>query len=135
MTSPNLPSYILDTHAWFWYLEYPSLLSPAADAALRLAAAGGAQIIVPAIVVAELYYLTIKRGDPMPPASLMANLDRSREFRFSPLGQAQLAKMGEIHGVTEMHDRLIAAEALVWQAPIITNDEELRRSGVAATIW
>ena len=30
MISPDLPRYILDTHAWFWYLEYPSLLSAAA---------------------------------------------------------------------------------------------------------
>ncbi len=135
MISPDLPKYILDTHVWFWYLEYPSLLSAAADAALRLAAAGGAQIIVPAIVVAELYYLTLKRGDPISPSSSMAKLNESREFRFSPLNQAQLAKMGEVEGVTEMHDRLIAAEALVWQAPIITNDEVLRRSGVAPIIW
>ena len=135
MFSPGLPTYILDTHAWFWYLEYPSLLSPGADAAFRLAAAGGAQIIVPAIVVAELYYLTIKRRDPISPASLIANINRSNEFRFSALGQAQLTKMGEIDGVTEMHDRLIAAEALVWQAPIITNDEVLRHSGVAEIIW
>ena len=135
MTSPDLPTYVLDTHAWFWYLEYPHLLSPAADAAFRLAAAGGALIIVPAIVVAELYYLTAKLGNPISPSSLIANLNRSREFRFSELGQAQLAKMEEVDGVTEMHDRLIAAEALVWQAPIITRDEVLRRSGVAETIW
>jgi len=116
-------------------MEYPDLLSPAADAAFRLAAAGGARIIVPAIVVAELYYLTAKRGDPIYPSSLIANINRSREFRFSALGQAQLTKMGEIAGVTEMHDRLIAAEALVWQAPIITKDEALSRSGVAPIIW
>jgi PIN domain nuclease of toxin-antitoxin system len=65
----------------------------------------------------------------------MAKLDQSREFRFSPLSQAQLAQMEEVRGVTEIHDRLIAAEALVWQAPIITNDEVLRRSGVAPIIW
>jgi len=79
--------------------------------------------------------LTIKRRDPISPASLIANINRSNEFRFSALGHAQLTKMGEIDGVTEMHHRLIAAEALVWQAPIITNDEVLRRSGVAEIIW
>ena len=135
MSSPGLPTYILDTHAWFWYLEYPRLLSAAADAAFHLAAAGGAYIIVPAIVVAELYYLTVKRGDPITPESLIANINRSQEFRFSALGQAQLTKMGEIDGVAEMHDRLIVAEALAWQAPIITNDEVIRRCGVAAIIW
>ncbi len=135
LTNADLPTYILDTHAWFWFMEYPHLLSPAADAAFRLAAAGGAHIIVPAIVVAELYYLTVKRGDPISPAILIANINRSREFRFSALGQAQLTKMGEIDGVVEMHDRLILAEALAWQAPIITNDEVIRRCGVAAIIW
>lgn len=135
MYDPSVPVYIVDTHALFWYRKDPDRLGPGCDAAFRLAAAGGAHIIVSAIVVAELFYLTEKLGDPIPPAILLADINRSREFQFSAMGQAQMTKLGEIEGVSEMHDRLIAAEALVWQAPIITRDEVLRRSGVAEIIW
>jgi len=37
--------------------------------------------------------------------------------------------------VDEMHDRLIAAEALVYNAIIITKDETLRQSKIATTVW
>ena len=135
MYDPSLPVYVADTHALFWYRRDPDRLSAAADAVFRLASAGGAYILIPAIVIAEFFYLSLKLGNPTTPSVLLADIKRSREFRFSELGQAQLTKMEEVDGVTEMHDRLIAAEALVWQAPIITREEVLRRSGVAEIIW
>ena len=129
------PVYVADTHALFWFRQYPSRLSPAADAVFRLATTGEATIIIPAIVVAELYYFTQKLGDPTLPSVLLGDISRSREFVFSPLGTAQLERMESIAGVPEMHDRLIVAEALVHAAPVISKDETLRRSGVVDVIW
>ena len=135
MLSRDLPEYIVDSHALFWFLEYPSQLSPAADAVFRLAAAGGALIVVPAIVVAELFYLTAKAGLPILPSELLSRIDASREFAFSEMGQDQLEAMESIAGVTEMHDRLMAAEAVMRQAPVISKDEILRQSQVVDVIW
>ncbi len=135
MLSRDLPEYIVDSHALFWFLEYPSKLSPAADAVFRLAAAGGAVIVVPAIVVAELFYLTAKAGLPILPSDLLSRINASREFAFSELGQDQLEAMESIAVVTEMHDRLIAAEAVVRRAPVISRDEILRLSQVVDVIW
>ena len=135
MLSRDLPEYLVDSHALFWFLEYPSLLSPAADAVFRLAAAGGAVIVVPAIVVAELFSLTAKAELPILPSDLLSRINASREFAFSELGQDQLEAMGSIAGVTEMHDRLIAAEAVVRQAPVISRDKILRLSQVVDVIW
>ena len=131
----ELPTYVADTHALFWYLEYPDRLSLAADAVFRLAAAGGAVIVVPAIVVAELFYLTAKAGLPILPSDLLSRINASREFAFSELGQDQLEAMERIAGVIEMHDRLIAAEAVVRQAPVVSKDEKLRLSQVVDVIW
>ena len=127
--------YIADTNALFWYWKKPSRLSAAADAVFRLAAAGGAYIIVPAIVVAELFYLGQKVGIPMLPSIFLADIARSQELIFSELGQAQLEKMEEIDGVPEMHDRLIVAEALAHHAPLISKDSELRRVKMVDVIW
>jgi len=133
--NPELPTYVADTHALFWYLENPDRLSLAADAVFRLAAAGGALIVVPAIVVAELYYLTAKVGPPILPSDLISRINASREFAFSELGRDQLEAMEGITGVTEMHDRLIAAEAVVRQAPVISRDKILRLSQLVDVIW
>ena len=135
MQDRNLPVYIVDTHTFFWYREYPERLSPAADAVFQLAAAGLAQIIVPAIVIAEFYYLTLRAGSPIFPSTLITDIDQSSEFVFSELGRAQLESMENVIEVPEMHDRLIAAESLVFQAPVISRDRVLRASGLVDVIW
>ncbi len=135
MLDPALPVYVVDTHALFWYRRDPDKLSPAADAVFRLADGGGAVIIVPAIVVAELFYLTQKLGRAMSTAAIIADIHHSREFAFSPLGQAQLEALEHVEGVSEMHDRLIAAEALVHHAPIVSKDNVLRGNPLVDVIW
>ncbi len=69
------------------------------------------------------------------PSTLIADINQSSEFVFSELGQAQLESMENVVGVPEMHDRLIAAESLVFQAPVISRDKVLRASGVVDVIW
>jgi PIN domain nuclease of toxin-antitoxin system len=135
MYDPDVPVYIADTHALFWYRRDPSRLSAAADAVFRLAFAGGAYILVPAIVVAELYYLTQKLGSGISPSTLLADINGSREFVFSALGQAQLERLEDVDDVPEMHDRIIAATALVQGAAIITKDESLRHSKAVEVVW
>lgn len=135
MRDPALPVYIVDTHALFWYRSDPNRLSAAADAVFRLADGGGAAIIVPAIVVAELFYLTRKLGRAISTAAIIADIHQSREFVFSPLGQDQLEALERVEGVSEMHDRLIAAEALVHHAPIVSRDNVLRENPLVEVIW
>ena len=135
MLDRDAPIYIVDTHTLFWYVRCPRQLSPAADAVFRLAAAGLARIIVPAIVVAEFYYLTQKSGSPITPSALFGIINQSSELVFSELGQAQLEGIEQIADVPEMHDRLISAEALLYQAPVISKDESLRTSAIVDVIW
>ena len=135
MYDPGIPVYVTDTHALFWYRQEPSKLSPAADAVFRLAYAGGAHILVPAIVIAELYYLTQKIGAVQSPSDLLVGINGSRELVFLALGQADLENLEKVNDVPEMHDRLICAAALAHGAAIITKDETLRNSAAVQTIW
>ena len=135
MRDPGAPVYIADTHALFWYRTNPAKLSPAADAVFRLADAGGARIVIPAIVIAELFYLTGKTGQGISTAEMLADIGASREFVFSELGRGQLEAMEQVEGVFEMHDRLIAAESLLRNAPLITKDGVLRNNSTVDVIW
>lgn len=125
---------MLDTHSFYWYIKEPSRLSPAAEAVFRLAEAGGATLIVPAIVVAEIYYLTLKYGNPLSPSQLLADMDKAGIY-LSELGRHQLAQMDHLGTISEMHDRLIAADALVHEAPVVTRDPSIRDAGTVPTIW
>lgn len=129
------PRYVADTHALYWYLKDASRLSAAADAVFRLAESGNAVIVIPAIVVTELYFLTVKHGAPLLLSRLLGDLTRTSEFAFSDLGMAQLIALERLPEVPEIHDRLIAAESLLWRAPILTKDSVLRRASAVETIW
>jgi PIN domain nuclease of toxin-antitoxin system len=135
MYDSGIPVYVTDTHALFWYRQEASKLSPAADAVFRLAYAGGARILVPAIVIAELYYLTQKIGTVQSPSDLLAGINSSREFVFLELGQADLENLEKVNDVPEMHDRLICAAALAHGAAIISKDATLQNSAAVQTIW
>ncbi len=128
-------SYIADTHALWWYLRSPELLSPAASAIFRLAESGNALITIPAIVVAEIYYLSAKLGQTLAPTTLLDTLAGREDFRLSDLGRPQLERLSLFPEIPEMHDRLIAAESVLLAAPVITRDETLSASPGIDTIW
>ena len=127
--------FVVDTHALWWYLRFPERLSPAASAIFQLAKTGNATIIVPAIAVAELYFLSVKMRKPFIPSELLDALASVGGIELSSLGRAQLERLDELHEVPEMHDRLIAAESFVRNAPVVTRDEALTNSPRVQTIW
>ncbi len=127
--------FVVDTHALWWYLRSPERLTTAASAVFRLAETGNATIIVPAIAVAEFYFLSAKLGQPIPPSDLLAALDAVGGIELSDLGRAQLERLDRFPEIPEMHDRLIAAEAAALDAPVVTRDETLTTSVQIETVW
>ena len=127
--------FVVDTHALWWYLRSPERLTTAASAVFRLAETGNATIIVPAIAVAEFYFLSAKLGQPIPPSDLLAALDAVGGIELSDLGRAQLERLDRFPEIPEMHDRLIAAEAAALDAPVVTRDDTLTASVQIETVW
>ena len=133
MTSPA--RFVVDTHVLWWYLRAPERLTTAVSAIFRLAETGNATIVVPAIVVAEFYFLSNKLGYPVPPAVLLELLATVGGIEMSELGRAQLMRLDRFPEIPEMHDRLIAAEAASIDAPVVTRDAALSISPQVETVW
>ncbi len=127
--------FVVDTHALWWYLKSPERLTPAAAAVFRLAETGNATIVVPAIAVAEFYFLSVKLGQPFAPSQLLESLAAVDGIELSALGGAQLEILDLFPEIPEMHDRLIAAESMVLDAPVLTRDRTLAASPQIATVW
>ena len=127
--------FVADTHALWWYLRDPERLSAAASVVFRLVEGGNATLIVPAIVVAELYSLSVKLRQPMAPSTLMDDLASVGGIELSDLGRTQLEWLDRLLEIPEMHDRLIAAEAIVLGAPVVSRDPVLVDSLQIETIW
>ncbi|MCY4114453.1 MAG: PIN domain-containing protein [Chloroflexi bacterium] len=126
---------VVDTHALWWYLKSPERLSAAATAVFRLAETGNATIVVPAIAVAEFYFLSVKLGQALAPSHLLAALGSVGGIELSDLGRDQLERLDRYPEIPEMHDRLIAAEAAALDAPVVTRDAILTASSQIETIW
>ena len=127
--------FVVDTHALWWYLRSPERLNTAASAVFRLAETGNATIVVPAIAVAEFYFLSVKLGQPFAPSELLNTLGSVGGIEVSDLGRAQLEKLDLLPEIPEMHDRLIAAESMALGAPVLTRDETLTASAKVETVW
>ena len=127
--------FLVDTHALWWYLRSPDRLTPAASAVFRLAETGNATIVVPAIAVAEFYFLSVKLKQPVAPSTLLDALAGVSGIELSDLGRAQLERLDQFPDIPEMHDRLIAAESAALDAPVVTRDATLSASPNVETVW
>lgn len=131
----ELPLFVLDSHALWWYLKLPQRLSSSAEAIFRQAEAGNAALVVPAIVAAEVYYLSVKLGQPLTLPVFLDDLTSVHGMYLVDLGVAQLALLDRLPEIPEMHDRLIAAEALALGVPVVTRDPVIAASPQVQSIW
>lgn len=129
------PRFVADTHVLWWYLRSPQRLSATAHAVFRLAETGSATIVVPAIVIAEFYFLSVKLNQSFAPVALLNALAAVSGIELSVLGRTQLEKLDSFPEIPEMHDKLIAAESAILNAPVITRDGALIESRHVETVW
>ena len=131
----NRTRFLVDTHALWWYLHSPDRLSPAASAVFRLAETGNADIVVPAIVVAEFHFLSVKLGRTLAPTALLDTLESVAGIRMSELGRAQIERVADFPEIPDIHDRLIAAESAAFDMPLVTKDAILSGTAQIETVW
>jgi PIN domain nuclease of toxin-antitoxin system len=96
---------------------------------------GNATIFIPAMVMAEILYLT-ERGRISISLNDIDEYIQShpncREFSLSFTG---IEKAMEISDIPELHDRLIAGAASLLGVPLITNDPVIAASQFVKTVW
>ncbi|MFH1563183.1 MAG: PIN domain-containing protein [Nitrospirota bacterium] len=130
----DLPGFIIDTCSFYWYLSNSKRLSKNAQQIFVDADQGKVILVIPIIVLAELYYLLRKQNSPINFRSTISEIRQTMQYRIESHTIEDILAFEQLSVVTEMHDRLIVAMALRFRVPIVTCDPEIICSEVK-TIW
>jgi len=126
--------YVTDTHSLVWYFTDDPRLSSKALSAFSEAETDG-NIIVPAVVLAEIMFIAKKGRITISFAETLDKIVENENFIIAPLDADILKIADKIESDLEMHDKLIAATAIYYEAVLITRDENLSRSQIVTTVW
>ncbi len=127
---------LLDTHVLIWLAADPRQLSKPATAAIRRALQRDS-LAIAAISLWELAWLA-KAGRIDFDGTVAAFLARITErLTVLPLTAEVAALAPELPASypKDPADRLIGATALSTGTPLVTKDEDIRRSGAVKTVW
>ena len=126
--------YVTDTMALVLHLENRRS-SPAVKQIFNGADRGEVTIHIPAIVFAEILYLSEKGRISLSLSDLQTHLASKPNYspialNFEIVQNAQL-----ISDIPELHDRLIGSTANLVDLELITNDPKIQNSAFVRTVW
>lgn len=127
--------HVLDTHPLVWHLEGNERLSPKARAVLT---DPNAELVIPTIVLAEVWYLHHCSKIRTSPSDLRARILSASNCSVYPLDEAVLELFP---AGLDIHDAIIVATARVYRdvlrqpVRLITRDRPIAESGLIETLW
>jgi PIN domain nuclease of toxin-antitoxin system len=126
--------YVTDTHSILWYFtEDPRLSKRAFDVFEGTVREGF--IIIPAVVLAEIMFIAKKGRITLTFKETLKKIERYENFDLTPLDVDILKVANKREADLEMHDRLIVATALYFNATLITKDRQIGNASICPTIW
>jgi PIN domain nuclease of toxin-antitoxin system len=130
--------YVIDTHALIWFLEGNSRLGANAKAILSNP---NSQLVIPATTLAEAVWI-VERGKTSIPSAkdLLSAVEADPRVVIYPLDKDVIEKTINLCAINEMHDRQIAATALVLASQgevvqLLTCDNNITASGFVSIVW
>lgn len=127
-------NFVADTMAFILRLEKRKMPSQIRSIFIQ-AENGLAEIKIPAIVFAELGYLSEKGKIDITLTDARRYLDNHRSISVYSMTFEIIEYAFMIDDIPELHDRLIAATAKALNIPILTNDPDIGHSTYVESLW
>ena len=96
---------------------------------------GEVEIIIPAMVMAEIGYLSERRKIELTLPELATYCINYPTVIIRPDSAKTIESAFEIDDIPELHDRIIAGTAYELAIPLISNDPRIESSAFVTTIW
>jgi len=127
--------YVLDTHALIWFLTSDNKLGKKALELLRRADMGEETIIIPTVVLAEIFYICEKNKVALKFREILDKITNSSNYEVYDLNLNIILKLEELNKIRELHDRIIIATAVLTDSEIMTRDKNIRESNYVRVVW
>lgn len=125
-------TFVVDTHALVWFLARDSRLSEKARTVLQDPTA---RLIIPAIVLSEIKYLSSKGRFAQTLDDVLRVIATDSRCLVSPI---DLGVVRQAPATLDIHDSLIVGTALAQPVAvdgILTCDEAITASGLVPVVW
>lgn len=126
--------YVTDTVGLILHLEKRKL-GAAAEQIFDSAENGQTVIHIPAMVFAEILYLSEKKRISTNLTDAFQLLQNFSNFKESTMNSEVIESAGQITDIPELHDRIISATARHLNLELITNDTKIQNSVFVKTVW
>lgn len=126
--------YVTDTHSFLWHLQNDEKLSGKAKFLFEACDNENEVIIIPSIVLIESIFICEKKKIEMKFQQILEKLKTASNYYIYPLDEEVVFECSKIN-LKEPHDRIIVATARLLGTPLITNDGNIKDSGLVGTVW
>jgi len=126
--------YVTDTHSIVWYFTEDRRLSNKALGVFEGTIKEGV-IIIPSVVLAEIMFISKKGKITLTFEKTPEKIEEYENFDIAPLDIDILKVADKIEADLEMHDKLVVATALYFDATLITKDRSITDIGLCKVVW
>ncbi|NOX47171.1 MAG: type II toxin-antitoxin system VapC family toxin [Chlorobi bacterium] len=126
--------YVTDTMAIILRLEKRKLPGKVKEI-FKKAENNQCEIVIPAIVFAEIAYLSERGRIDTNLEEVGSYLKKHRTISECSLNLKTITIAFDIDDIPELHDKLISASAMQHNLKIITNDPDIQKSKYVKAIW
>ncbi len=134
-TEPLAPVYVLDTHVLIWALTNNRKLDAHGRMIFKASEQyGEPELVIPAIVIAEMYWVNKKYKLFADFGQVYADLKVRPYIRLVDFRAEDVLSFAELESIPDMHDRMIVGVAKRLGALLITADEKIVAAGLVKTV-
>ena len=126
--------YVVDTHAFIWYLVDDPRLSKKAKEIFALSDIGRATLIVSAVVMLECMAILEKKKVKLNFEEILLKISQASNFIFAEINFGLIIETNRIKGTRDLHDRVIIATAKLYGADLVSKDAQIRKI-YQRTVW
>lgn len=126
--------FVTDTMGLVLRIEHRKL-GPVGRSIFESVESGNATVYIPALVFAEILYLSEKQRIGISPLEVDDYMRRYPGYKEYPMSFDVIRSAAHITDIPELHDRLIAGTARLLNLSLITNDQTIRASSFVRAVW